>query len=90
MERKPLKIRLAQFGRLFALMCNRAMMYEKSHPVVAQSIEDVMTGIESVLADLSPVVFILNRDQFYVDEEPLDPRINVARVANWFKTNNKK
>jgi hypothetical protein len=30
-------------------------------------------------------VFILNRGQFYVDEEPLDPRINVKRIATIFK-----
>jgi hypothetical protein len=32
------------------------------------------------------VVFILNREQFYVDEEPLDPRINVKRIATLFES----
>ena len=33
----------------------------------------------------SPVVFILNREQFYVDEEPLDPRLSVSRIVAHFK-----
>ena len=87
MNQKQLKIRLGQFGRSLALMFNRAMMYEKSHPVVQQSVEEVQKAAETLLDELSPLVFILNRDLFFIDEEALDPRINVARIVNWFKTN---
>ena len=86
-DQKPLKIRLGQFGRSLALMFNRAMMYEKSHPVVQQSVEEVEKAAGGLLDELSPLVFILNRGLFYIDEEALDSRINVTRIANWFKTN---
>ena len=87
MNQKQLKIRLGQFGRSLALMFNRAMMYEKSHPVVQQSVEEVQKAVDVLLDEISPLVFILNRDLFFIDEESLDPRINVSRIANWFKTN---
>jgi hypothetical protein len=80
-----LKDCLAQFGRLFALMLNRSLMYQVSHPMVRDSLKEVMAASEALLDRISPLVFILNRSQFYVDEQPLDPRINVKRIQDLFK-----
>ena len=81
------KNRLSQFGRTIALMFNRSMMYQSSHPFVKQSIDMFYEGAQDLLKIISPLVFILNRDEFFVDEEPLDPRLNVGRLVVLFKNN---
>ncbi|MGD9006476.1 MAG: hypothetical protein PVG41_01080 [Desulfobacteraceae bacterium] len=81
MEQSKQKAMLARFGRSLALLLNRGMMYQKSHPMIRDSITEVHKSAGEILAQSTPVVFILNREQFYVDEEPLDPRINVKRIA---------
>lgn len=86
MEDKIHKTQLAKFGRELALLLNRGMMYQKSHPMVRNSISEVHRTAEALLARNSPVVFILSRDQFYVDEEPLDPRINAKRIGALFES----
>jgi hypothetical protein len=85
MDTTTQKDKLARFGRSVALMLNRSLMYQKSHPMVQDSIKEVVTIADVLFFALSPIVFILNRGQFYVDEEPLDPRINVKRIATIFK-----
>ncbi len=85
MDTSTTKDKLAKFGRFLALLFNRGMMYQKSHPVVKDTIQEVQRAAEALFATVSPLVFILNREQFYIDEEPLDPRINVKRIAGRFK-----
>ena len=86
MDQKSQKAKLARFGRSLALLLNRGMMYQKSHPMVRDSVIEVHKAVELILSQSTPVVFILNRDQFYVDEEQLDPRINVKRIAASFES----
>ncbi|MFZ7112216.1 MAG: hypothetical protein ACOWYE_11080 [Desulfatiglandales bacterium] len=83
-ENKGLKLKLSLFGRNLALLLNRATMYHVNHPSIGQSIDTVYEAAGQLFHFISPLVFILNREQFYIDEEPLDPRINVARIANHF------
>lgn len=85
MDTSTTKDKLARFGRTLALLLNRSLMYQKSHPMVKDSIQDVHKMADLLFRSISPVVFILNRQQFYVDEEQLDPRINVKRIAFLFK-----
>jgi hypothetical protein len=86
MDTTTTKDKLARFGRSMAMMLNRGLMYQKSHPMVKESINDVHKIAQLLFTSISPLVFILNRDQFYVDEEQLDPRINVRRIATLFKS----
>ncbi len=85
MDTTTQKDKLARFGRAVALMLNRSLMYQKSHPMVQDSIKEVVSIADILFYATSPIVFILNREQFYVDEEPLDPRINIKRIAAIFK-----
>lgn len=85
MEKRVLKDLSALFGRVFSLLLNRTLMYQASHPVIRQSVADVYKAASRLLEAVSPLVFILDRGQFFIDEEPLDPRINVNRVAILFK-----
>jgi len=82
-----IKKQLAQFGRTVALLFNRSMMYQPNHPFVKQSIDLFYDGAVRLLEHISPLVFILNREEFFVDEEPLDQRINVGRLVVLFKNN---
>jgi len=64
------KNQLSQFGRTIALLFNRSMMYQPNHPFVEQSIDMFFKGAVDLLKVISPLVFILNREEFFVDEEP--------------------
>jgi hypothetical protein len=81
------KTQLALFGRTIALLFNRSMMYHPNHPFVEQSIEMFYKGAVDLLEIVNPLVFILNREEFFIDEEPLDPRLNVSRLVTLFKNN---
>ncbi len=81
------KNQLSQFGRTISLLFNRSMMYQPNHPFVEQSIDMFYDGAVDLLKIISPLVFILNRDEFFVDEEPLDARLNVGRLVMLFKNN---
>lgn len=81
------KKQLHQFGRTIALLFNRSMMYQPNHPFVQQSVDMFYEEAVDLLDKISPLVFILNREEFFVDEEPLDPRLNVRRLVALFKQN---
>lgn len=82
-----IKNQLSQFGRTIALLFNRSMMYQPNHPFVEQSIDMFYKSVLELIGKISPLVFILNREEFFVDEEPLDPRLNVSRLVALFKNN---
>ena len=79
------KQQFANFGRTFSLVFNRSFMYAANHPFQIEAIDSAYQVLIELLEDLSPVVFILNRERFYVDEEPLDPRLSVSRIVAHFK-----
>lgn len=74
-----------RIGRSFALLFNRSTMYQTDHPYTAQSITDFSKTIGKSLEVQSPLVIIMNRDQFFIEEEPFDPRLNVTRMVSHFK-----
>jgi hypothetical protein len=79
------KQQFANFGRSFALVFNRSFMYNTNHPFQIEAIDTAYQSLAQLLKTNSPVVFILNRERFYVDEEPLDPRLSVSRIVAHFK-----
>ena len=74
-----------KIGRAFAILYNRASMYKVDHQFTKRSIQDVFTTVSDGLNFLSPVSIILNREEFFVEEEPFDDRLNTARMAAHFK-----
>ena len=84
-ESKVSKQEFARFGRILSLVFNRATMYQMDHPYVKQSIDEFHPFVEKLLTSISPLVFAMNREQFFIDEEPLDPRITVNRMVAHFK-----
>jgi len=74
-----------RFGRHLSMLLTRATMYKPDHPYVRQASDTFYQIAEKLLQRVSPLVFAMSREQFFVDEEPLDPRVNVARVVSQFK-----
>ena len=84
-EPKITKQELYGFSRTLVLLFNRATMYPVHHPYIKQSIDEFYLVIEQLLKSVSPLVFIMNREQLFIDEEPLDPRIIVSKIVEHFK-----
>lgn len=84
-DTKADKQKLLQFGRNLALLFNRATMYQTDHPYIKQSLDHAYQILNPLLKSVSHLVLIMNREQFFIDEEPLDPRINVSRIVSHFK-----
>ena len=74
-----------KIGRAFAIMYNRASMYKIDHQFTNQSIQEVYNVVTEGLDLISPVALILNREQFFIEEEPFDHRLNTSRMAAHFK-----
>ena len=72
-------------SRNFVLLFNRVMMYQIGHPQVEQSIDNFYLIVQKLLEAVSPITFIHNHEQFFIDQEPVDPRINTQRIKNHFK-----
>ncbi len=72
-------------GRTFALLFNRMAMYNMDHPITDQSLAEFSKIINQGLAVYSPIVIIMHQDQFFVEEEPLDSRINTSKMLQHFK-----
>ncbi len=76
---------LGAFGRAFFLLFNRSTMYASDHPYCRQAVDEFLPVIQDILQTHSPLVFIMNQEKFFIDEEPLDPRINTGKMVSHFK-----
>jgi hypothetical protein len=79
------KLISGKIGRSFAIMYNRASMYKIDHPFTSKSIQELYSTVTEGLDLFSPVALILNREQFFIEEEPFDLRLNTSRMAAHFK-----
>jgi hypothetical protein len=84
-ETKINKQKLFNFGRSFLLLFNRSIMYESNHVYCQQAIDQVLSTLLPILTSHSPLVFTMYQEQMFVDEEPVDPRINTSRMVTFFK-----
>jgi GGDEF domain-containing protein len=84
-EKKLPKDITNKVGRTFALLFNRMAMYNMDHPITSQSLDEFSKTINQGLAVYSPIVIIMHQDQFFIEEEPLDPRINTSKMLQHFK-----
>lgn len=83
-DAKISKQEMDRFSRVIVMLLNRATMYQSNHPYVQQSIDEFYQILKTLLPKVSPLVFIMNREQLFVDEEPLDPRIIVTKIVQHF------
>ncbi|MEN8782371.1 MAG: diguanylate cyclase [Desulfobacterales bacterium] len=74
-----------RIGRAFALLFNRSAMYNINHPFTAQALSEFYSTTTHGLTLFSPVALIMHQDQFFIEEEPLDHRINTGKMLTHFK-----
>ena len=79
------KAQYTSINRMICLLLNRSMMYQADHPHIKDAIENLHQHLLKVSSRFSTLVFILTRDQLFLDEEPVDPRINTGRFIASFK-----
>ncbi|MEA3435368.1 MAG: hypothetical protein U9R43_02810 [Thermodesulfobacteriota bacterium] len=82
---KLMKQTVDKIGRAFALLFNRLVMYNLDHPFTVDSMNNYYKTITEGLSTFSPIVLIMNQEQFFIEEEPLDSRINLAKMVIHFK-----
>ena len=41
--------------------------------------------ISEQLKDYSPIVIIMHQDLFFIEDEPLDPRLSTTKILNHYK-----
>jgi GGDEF domain-containing protein len=81
----PQKKIFDKIGRTFCLVFNRVTMYEINHPYTVQAVKEFFNTISEGLRDSSPIVLIMNQEQFFVEDEPFDSRLNTTRMVAYFK-----
>jgi len=74
-----------RIGRAFALLFNRSAMYNIDHPFTAQALSEFYSTTTHGLTLFSPVALIMHQEQFFIEEEPLDQRINTGKMLTHFK-----
>ncbi|MBW2606303.1 MAG: diguanylate cyclase [Deltaproteobacteria bacterium] len=74
-----------KIGRSFALLFNRVVMYNLDHPFTVESMKNYYKAITDGLSTFSPIVLIMHQEQFFIEEEPLDSRINLSKMVIHFK-----
>ena len=72
-------------GKSFVLLFNRVSMYGPGHPFSVQAVDEFYHSIQDLLQATSPVVLIYTRNQFYLEDEPLDRNLNFFKMASHFK-----
>jgi hypothetical protein len=84
-ETKINKQKLFNVGRFFLMLFNRSMMYDANHPYCQQAMDQLLPTLLALLATRSPVVFSMSQEQIFVDEEPVDQRVNTSKMVLFFK-----
>jgi len=71
--------------RMFNLVFNQVSMYNAEHPAATRSIDQFYDALTQGLKVQSPLLLMMNREQFFIEEEPFDAKINTSRMAVHFK-----
>lgn len=74
-----------RISRSFNLAFNQILMYGVGHKSGAQSLERFGEAVAEGLEAMGSLAVSLNKDQFYLEDEPFDARINSSRLAQHFK-----
>ncbi len=77
--------KITHFARSFFMIFNRVTMYDANHPYCKQAFDEFLPVVQEVLKAHSSVTIMMNQDQFFLDDEPLDSRINVTKMRMHFK-----
>jgi len=79
------KQKLFLAGRFFVMLFNRSLMYDANHPHCQQAIDQFLPTLVPILSIRSPLVFTMNKEQMFAEEEPVDQRVNTSKMIAFFK-----
>ncbi len=86
MSKDSLKKHLSDnIGRMFNLTFNQIIMYNVYHKSAVTSLERFHNFLQDGFKLLDTIAISLNQDVLFVEDEPLDTRINISRIAAHFK-----
>ncbi|MEN8243962.1 MAG: hypothetical protein ABFS43_03565 [Thermodesulfobacteriota bacterium] len=86
MEKAALEKALSSnIGRNFNLVFNQVAMYNVQHKSGASAIDRFFESLTEGLKLISPLAISMSQEQFFVEEEPFESRINTTRMAAHFK-----
>jgi hypothetical protein len=86
MSKASLKKHLSDnIGRLFNLTFNHIVMYNTYHKSAVSSLERFYGFLQDGFKIQDNIAISLNQDVLFVEDEPLDSRINTTRIAAHFK-----
>jgi len=72
-------------GKSLVLLFNRVSMYGVGHPFSVHAVDECHKALLELLRVTAPVVLIHARGQFFLEDEPLDPSLNVSKMSAHFK-----
>ena len=75
----------SDIGRNFNLVFNQVAMYNVRHKSGAQAIDRFSESLTEGLKLISPLAISMNQEQFFVEDEPFEARINTSRMVAHFK-----
>ena len=75
----------SDIGRNFNLVFNQVAMYNVRHKSGAQAIDRFFESLTEGLKLISPLAISMNQEQFFVEDEPFEARINTSRMVAHFK-----
>ena len=75
----------SNIGRNFNLVFNQVAMYNVRHKSGAQAIDRFFESLTEGLKLISPLAISMNQEQFFVEDEPFEARINTSRMVAHFK-----
>ncbi len=84
-DQKEKKAEHAKLSRMICMLLNRSLMYQADHPHITESVTNFHQVLAEILPQTNSLSLILNQDQLFLDEEPVDPRINSSRIIALFK-----
>jgi GGDEF domain-containing protein len=79
------KLVAERIGRFFNLTFNRVTMYRLDHPTTQETTKQLSQLLQEGLQHISPLTIILDRENIFVEEELLDPRVNIQRLVSHMK-----
>ena len=86
MEKAVLRKDLSNtIGRNFNLVFNQVAMYNAQHKSGARAIDRFFESLIDGLKLVSPLALSMSQEQFFVEEDAFEPRINTTRMATHFK-----
>jgi hypothetical protein len=86
MSKESLKKHLSDnIGRLFNLTFNHIVMYNAYHKSAVTSLERFYNFLKDGFKILDTIAISLNQDVLFIEDEPLDSRINTIKITAHFK-----